>query len=273
VHRAVPTALSRIKHRAAELHSAHSGPLISAATVVALLLVMAIIADALSFYRGHAPPARISVTHVPVVRAAPPLVSTIVDAHLFGRAPASPTSASNDGPALKLTGTIVWEGDASRGYAILGPSEQKTQTFSPGMSLDGGARLDRVFKDHVRLAVNGGYTNVALPRHPLHGLLATAAPASGAMAAERTWLGELEAQPAFDDGHFQGFVVNPSKDIRQRFGLQDGDVVTKINGVALDRPTSAESVLQKLPDNTVIMTIIRDGSFMLVTMDLGLGGS
>jgi type II secretory pathway component PulC len=241
---------------------------------VTLLLALAIVADALSFFRSFPRAHRFMATTVPVPRPAPPLTSSIVAAHLFGVAPATAESANRVSATLKLTGTIVWEGDADRGYAILGPSEQQTQAFSSGMSVDNGTRLDRVFRDHVRLAVNDGYVTVALPHNALHDLFASTArpppggPRTDAMSAERTWLGDLVAQPSFDDGHFQGFMLSPTKNIRQRFDLRDGDVVTEINGVALDRPTSAEAVLQKLGGNMVLMTVIRNGSPQLVSMDM-----
>jgi type II secretion system protein C len=242
---------------------------------VTLLLAVAIVADALSFVRSPPAPQQITATNVPVYRPAPPLASAIAAAHLFGVAAAAAEPLTGASAALKLTGTIVWEDDASRAYAILGPSEQQTKTFSPGMSVDNGAQLDRVYRDHVRLTLNGGYITVTLPHAALHGLFAgnarslTNGARTDVNSIERTWLDDLVAQPSYDDQHFQGFVLSPTKQIRQRFGLREGDVVTEINGIALDRPTSAEPVLQKLGSKIVLMTIIRDGSSQLVSMDLG----
>lgn len=75
-----------------------------------------------------------------------------------------------------------------------------------------------------------------------------------------------------DTGQYLGFRVSPGKDRRLlgRFGLRAGDVVTAINGVALDNPIKALEVVQGLATaNAVNLQIERRGEKLNMDYQVG----
>jgi hypothetical protein len=137
---------------------------------VSLLLAVAIVADAISMYRASfGRSAQMPSRPLPTLATRPPRInaSVIVNAHLFGRSAVTEMQGpeAEKEQALKLTGTIVWEEDASRSLAILGPSEHQTRVFKVGTDTDSQGRLDQVFHDHISLVRDGTSLVLALPWH------------------------------------------------------------------------------------------------------------
>jgi hypothetical protein len=72
------------------------------------------------------------------------------------------------------------------------------------------------------------------------------------------WLSELRASPLVNGAQLEGYELRPPPAIAKRYGLQRGDVVISINGVALNNDTELNEQLQKLGD-TVEITVLRNG--------------
>jgi len=203
-------------------------------------------------------------------RAASSDASVIVNAHLFGVSPMDRTnSPAPVTTSLKLTGTIAWEGHPDRGYALLGPTEQQARLFGAGMEVTAGTRLFRVFRDYVTLERDGGYLTVRLPAKSL-GSAARRASGDGSLlaadetfrvnnqAAQRFWSG-LSARPVVENDAFRGYAVSPVQRLRRLYGLRPGDIVTHIDGVALDGNDSAAAQLNRVGSSALSLTVQRDG--------------
>jgi general secretion pathway protein C len=74
----------------------------------------------------------------------------------------------------------------------------------------------------------------------------------------------IRAVPVNDaqSGALKGYQISPARDRRllSRFGLRSGDVVTAVNGVALDNPVKALEVMQTLATASKLnLTVERNG--------------
>ena len=81
----------------------------------------------------------------------------------------------------------------------------------------------------------------------------------------------VSATPVQEEGtgKLKGYRINPGKDkaLLARFGLQNGDVITAVNGVALDNPIKALEIMRDLTNaSSVSLDIERRG----VTQSLSL---
>jgi len=162
-------------------------------SAVSLLLAVAIVVDAVSMCHGsfgRSAQESAQVLPVPPRRSSRSDLTAVVNAHLFGKSAVteSPGPEAEREQALKLTGTIVWEDDASRSLAMIGPSEHQTRVLKIGMGVGSDVQLSQVFHDHVSLMRDGAALMVALPRstsfkgfNPSEGLLAVEIPESATL--------------------------------------------------------------------------------------------
>jgi len=209
--------------------------------------------------------------------------SRVARAHLFGVVPATATEsaqAPKDPVVFKLTGTVASEHDAHQGYAILGTTDGGTRLISPGAAVAGGWHLTLVLADQVVLERLGVQMRVALPytKSGLTGrqqsrVVAGAAvedddsPAPVEDPRRRFWRAELRAFPITQGTVVKGYRLAPRKGLAQRLGLRPGDIVTSLNGVALDSDDAVDKQLQSL-GNTVSINILRKGVAQTVRFSL-----
>jgi general secretion pathway protein C len=256
---------------------------------VSLLLAALIVLDlgrtAWAMHRGavHA----VETSSETIARPPPPRngvdVERIVTAHLFGIAakPAASLDAANPQPAradLLLTGTIATD-DPKHGFAIIG-ADGPVKVYAVGDPV-GGASLDSVFLEHVLLLRDGVLEILKLPlqkKFSASSLASGNAAAGGtrnregggtvdatqvrprAIAAasgnSRDEVVRLIGAPA--DGKL-GFRVFPGRN-REAFatiGLQAGDVVTSINGEALNGANGDQQVRSALMSPGTTVTVQR----------------
>jgi general secretion pathway protein C len=222
----------------------------------------------------------------PLSVAHPLNVSTIVDAHLFDKAPTAERDASNAPQTnipLVLTGTIAGN-DPQNGLAILGQSAQTAKVYAVGDNVPGGAKLHSVYSDRVVIDRNGELESLALPRQLNAG---NAPPPTAAnMPSEnpnfermRRMITEqpslladvMRPQPVIDHGRMNGFRVYPGRN-RQAFlrlGLRPGDQVTAINGTPLDDRDRSEQILHTLSSSSEArVTVIRGGQQQDLSLNL-----
>lgn len=260
------------------------GPLL--VTLVFVVLLMAQLAALL--WRAFDTPEPGTVALPPVTAAATSAVdlTAIVNAHLFGVAAAAgdPGDAPATSANLTLAGTLAGR-EPDQGWAIIGASGQSARVYAAGASLPGGTRLVGVYADRVILERNGVRESLALPR--LSGgaaaapaAYAPAAVAPGASLAEsvRQLVAEnpaaanelLRPQPVFAGGSLRGYRVYPGRNRAQfaALGLQPGDLVTAVNGAALDDPNRGLEILRGVGQGTAVtLTIDRNGQQQQLAVD------
>lgn len=198
--------------------------------------------------------------------------------HLFG---IKPEQARIDVPVeslpettlnLVLRGVIAASGAGEDSGAIIGAPSGIDTFYAVNARLPGGATLKEVHADRVVLDRGGRLETLRLPKESIDG---GAPPARGASARssaparetaplpESRTLQEyrdialtnpqqlsdvVNISPKSQDGRFIGYEVQPGRDpgLLDRVGLIPGDVVTSVNGIALDTPARALSVLRTL---------------------------
>jgi general secretion pathway protein C len=222
-------------------------------------------------------------------------LSAIADAHLFGvpnvETPApAPTPAVVDAPdttlSVTLTGLVASE-DPDAGQAIIssGRSQEKRYTVGQPIEGGGGATVHAVYADRVILNRSGRLETLRLPKETS----ASAATRTGPMQAPpppapssddslREAISNnaskltdiMRVTPQLDGGQMVGFRINPGRD-RATFdalGLKAGDIVTDINGTALDDPSKGLKVYDALGETTQAnVTVIRDGNPTVLVID------
>lgn len=217
----------------------------------------------------------------PVVDAgAAPAVdlTAIVNAHLFGVAAreGDPTDAPATSANLTLAGTLAGSAPEN-GWAIIGASGQAARVYATGSALPGGARLLAVYPDRVILERGGARESLMLPRLSSGGGAVPAAYAASAgappvsladsvrqlMAQDPAAANEvLRPQPVFAGGTLRGYRVFPGRNRSQfaELGLQPGDLVSAVNGVALDDPNRGLEILRGIGQGTAVtLTVERNG--------------
>lgn len=265
---------------------ATAGPSLATLVLVIVLAAQlaALIWRALGQAGSEAPPPVDVVVAAPVVDLA-----AIVNAHLFGVAVTigDPSSAPATSANLTLAGTLAGP-DPAAGWAIIGASGQSARVYATGASLPGGTKLAAVYPDRVILDRNGARESLMLPRLSGGGGAAmptASAPGAGAppasladsvrqlMARDPAAATELlRPQPVFAGGSLRGYRVYPGRNRAQfaRLGLQPGDLVTAVNGAALDDPNRGLEILQGIGAGTAVtLSIDRNGQQQQLTVDPG----
>lgn len=221
--------------------------------------------------------------------AAPTIdLAAIVNAHLFGVAAATgdPSSAPATSANLTLAGTLAGP-DPAVGWAIIGASGQSARVYATGALLPGGTKLAAVYPDRVILDRNGARESLMLPRLSGGGTASPVAYAQGAgappasladsvrqlMAQDPAAANELlRPQPVFAGGSLRGYRVYPGRNRAQfaRLGLQPGDLVTAVNGAALDDPNRGLEILRGIgAGSAVMLSIDRNGQQQQLSVDPG----
>lgn len=220
-------------------------------------------------------------------------VNRILSAHLFGEpaadaAPPSPDEAV-DAPetqlSLELRGTITGT-EGQKALAIIAERGKPERVYAIEDAVPGGASLHSVHTDRVILSRAGRLEALKLPRseelgsarRPTAGLPGRLTPTATRAASVREVVQQggnslteiIRPQPVFKDGQQQGYRVYPGRQ-RQQFaqlGLRPGDLVTQINGMALDDPARGMEIFRGLADATsVSVTVDRNGQIEVLTLD------
>jgi general secretion pathway protein C len=217
-------------------------------------------------------------------------VERIVDARLFGQPSAdapAPVVLQEDAPdtqlSLELRGTVT-ASEESRGMAIIAERGGAERVYLVGDAVPGGASLHAVHFDRVLLLRGGRLEALRLPRSEdsAGGQRAAApqrAPAPPVRAATVQEIVQqngaalteiIRPQPVFKDGKQQGYRVYPGRQ-RQQFaqlGLRPGDLITQINGMALDDPARGMEIFRGLADaSSVTVTVDRNGEIEMLTLN------
>lgn len=217
-------------------------------------------------------------------------IQTVVQAHLFGVAPAAtqdegnaPQSSAN----LLLAGTIATQ-DPKHGIAIISEGGAPSKVYSVGERV-GGASLHSVYLDHVILDRAGALETLLLPRElpPTRGPAVARRMPGGdprTVAAVENIRRMVQQDPGILDqvmrtvasydnaaGKLRGFRAYPGRNraIFSKLGLKAGDLVTAINGTPLDDPQRSQDVFNTIQTSDhVTVTIERGGQRQDITLNI-----
>jgi general secretion pathway protein C len=210
-------------------------------------------------------------------------IPSILRSNLFGQSAAAPgsTNAPLTSMALLLAGVIA-DRDEKLGFAMLGTSSADIKFYKVGDQLPGGARLHAVFVDRVLIDRGGTIEAVLIPVRTSGSanapVLATAPVASGervqqAIRNNPGIIGQVILNTAvlLPDGRLRGMRVNPGPNAQafNRLGLRAGDLVTAINGTALDDQARGNEIFNTLSGAAEArVTVVRNGSQLDLTLNL-----
>jgi general secretion pathway protein C len=219
-------------------------------------------------------------------------IQSVVSAHLFGIAKADPSTqdpanAPLSSANLVLAGTIATE-DPKHGVAIIsdgGPSK----VYSVGQNVN-GATLHSVYLDHVILDRGGTLETLLLPRQLAGDRNRPPSPVRRIGADPRTVAAVdnirrmvqqdpglldqvMRTVPSYDNaaGKLRGFRAYPGRNraIFNKLGLKPGDLVTAINGQALDDPQRSQEVFNTIQTSDhVTVTLERGGQKQDITLNI-----
>jgi len=217
-------------------------------------------------------------------------VQALIMAHPFGVRTADPSTqdpanAPLSSANLVLAGTIATQ-DPKHGIAIIsdgGPSK----VYSVGDNVS-GASLYSVYLDHVVLNRNGSLETLRLPRLLPGDRSIASARRMGAdprtVTAVNTIRRMVQQDPGILDqvmrtvasydnaaGKLRGFRAYPGRNraIFNKLGLKPGDLVTAINGQALDDPQRSQEVFNTIQtSDRVTVTIERGGQKQDISLNI-----
>src|SRR5262245_16510297 len=138
-----------------------------------------------------------------------------------------------------------------------------------------GERLEKIELPQEGDTGGGGQTRVAraapMQRQPPPGSQTNQLEEALAGAQMNTPLTDLiRPQPVYADGKQLGYRVYPGRNRQQftKLGLKPGDLVTQINGAALDDPARGLEIFKTLEEgNQVSVTVERDGQAQVIVID------
>jgi general secretion pathway protein C len=221
--------------------------------------------------------------------------ASIAAAHLFGEVSKEPPALTGDAAltapdtslSLQLRGAVA-AGDPRFAHAIIADGSGSEKVYFVNSTLPGGATVQQIQADRVILARNGQLEILRLPRE---GQGTGAPPAGSPMAAPRPvgtpaqppnvqelvaqnaagFLEVVRPQPFMPNGQLKGYRIYPGPN-RQQFaslGLRAGDLVTEINGIALNNPAQGMEVFRSLGDAPqVTLTVERDGQPQVLSLNM-----
>ncbi len=222
---------------------------------------------------------------------APAFYATITAAHLFGEVSQEAPPVSGDAAltapdtslALQLRGAVAAD-NPKLAHAIIADGSGNEQVYFVNSTLPGGATVQQIQADRVVLARAGQLEVLRLPREGAGGPSAGGftPPQAGAppgqpnvqeLVAQNApgFLALVRPQPFMPNGQLKGYRIYPGPN-RQGFaslGLRAGDLVTEINGIALNNPAQGMEVFRSLGDAPqVTVTVERDGQPQVLSLNM-----
>jgi general secretion pathway protein C len=208
--------------------------------------------------------------------------------HLFGEAVVGAESPVEEVPRdapdtrlrLTLRGLFAAQ-DPEQALAIVADPGGDEKAYRIGDPLPGGAELREIYADRVILSRAGRYETLRLPQEdPIDGVSRepTSRPAAGGAVSEdpgallqqhretlrtnpQSLISLVRPMPVQENGQLVGFRLLPGTEpgFLNQLGLRAGDIVTAINGLALDNPANGLQALQALQNATSVNLEIRRG--------------
>jgi len=213
------------------------------------------------------------------------LVDNIIKTHLFGNVrSARPVPTASQMPQTKLNLVlkgVIASDDVNSARAIISDSVGNETFYAVGQQVPGGAELSEIHADSVTLIRQGRFETLLLPKAKIGeaeqaGVEKVSLPSalpSTPNATLRDFRQQildqpqsvndlLQVEPVTENGQFKGYRLQPGRDqaFLSRFGLEPGDVVTSINGIALDNPARGLDALRDLSSaDEITIELLRNG--------------
>lgn len=211
----------------------------------------------------------------------------IANLHLFGQAARETAriSAPVDAPETRLNLTlrgILFNTDPELTRAIISAPGRDDEAYQVGGQVPGGATIDQIYADRVMLLRNGQYEMLRLPEEAIAGAgtRAPAArtarqPARGGASDMASIRQDIVRNPQHVANYIQGEPVNragggiagfrvfagQNRAVFEQSELEEGDIVTNVNGIQLDGLDKAAEAMEQLSSsNAVTITVLRDGA-------------
>lgn len=216
--------------------------------------------------------------------------SAVAELQLFGRAEPRERRAEvpEDAPRTRLNLSLrglFHSASQDKALAIIAAGSDAEDIYRVGDQVPGGASIDAIGVDRVVLLRNGRHEILNLPEERVD--TSEAAPSlpdvdeqaseangeaadSGSLADTRRQLLRnpssmaryIQMQPETDGDTFVGFRLSPGEDasLMERVGLQEGDLVTSLDGTPLDSPEAGMRALRGVARaEQVEVQVLRDG--------------
>lgn len=215
-------------------------------------------------------------------------ITELTDSHLFGLALAQPGGAINaPETTLNLTLRGIFALDSQRALAIIASGGADEQPYKVGDALPGGASVHEIASDKVILERSGRFETLTLPKESLDGLSVPLNGSTNGNPAPASRLGEIRnrlkanpseavsmnaIQPVMVNGQLKGYQLadNPYMPALREAGLMPGDVVTRVNGIAVtDQVRAAEMFNQLSNAGHVDLEVERGGVPTSLSVNLG----
>jgi general secretion pathway protein C len=208
--------------------------------------------------------------------------SVLTSLHLFGKQDESkaveqaPKTAPETRLALVLYGVFT-DQDAKSGSAIIGQKTGKQQYYHVGDRVDTGVWLAEVRRDHVLLRAGASYEALKFPKQSSSGFnIQDSKPSnSNTNLSEnrQSFMDSVKIVPVFTgkDRTLKGYRILPKKDrtVYNRLGLRPSDIVTAINGIALNDQREAMKVISELvKSDQVEVQLDRNGKMETKVLNL-----
>jgi len=216
--------------------------------------------------------------------------SAIVKHNLFGVAAIETPSATQpvaDAPDtqlnLELRGVLAYDPEASA-LAIISEGRGDERVYAIGDELPGSATLEEVLADHVILKRNGRLEKLRLPEDSTP-ISVAASTGKGADVSQLTarqlrdnivkdpmqFARKVRTIPHKENGKLVGYKLRARdyEAVLAQYGLQPNDIVTAVNGTALNNPKTSLRALRSLATASEInATILRNGVEMPIYVSL-----
>jgi general secretion pathway protein C len=222
------------------------------------------------------------------------LVEQLPEMHLMGvptQEASAIANASVNAPDTQLQLTLhgaLASDDKEQARAIIAEPGGKEDQYAIGDTVPGNAELSEIYPDRVILKRSGRFETLRLPvdngpagsaPRSLSAVVGAAATPSERLRQvreqiqnnPRSMYGMIRATPQVDeDGNISGYAVAPGQDPRlfSQVGLQDGDVVTEVNGMSMSDPANSAKALKSLQGGEqVTVKLLRGGVEQMLTLD------
>jgi len=234
---------------------------------------------------GHTGDGGRVVAAISSVPAAPLDLTPVMQFAPFGTAVVGPAPGVAGDPAvlgMQLRGVLLAR-PASASTALISTTGAPVQAYAIGAALPGGAILDGIEYDLVTLRVNGQLQTLGFPAKPggssassVFAPAPTSIPASPGASPLETLRARVNDNPrglldslgatATPEGYRVG--AGASETVR-KLGLQPGDVVEKVNGVALGDVSRDKQVFDAaVASGFARVDVIRDGQHLALSFPL-----
>lgn len=187
-------------------------------------------------------------------------VSALQSGTLFGSERVEPSLVSSESlPETQLDLTlrgVRFAPEPDQSSALIDSPNEGQQNLILGDEIASGITLEEIFVDRVVINRRGTRENLFLREDTARQRAATLSENGSSNArsmarfSQADWINGLRLEPYSENGAMIGYQIteNASQDFLQAIGLQTGDIITELNGFALNRSTNTLELMEDLSE-------------------------